>query len=131
MLPANPAFNRRVRPSSSIAALMSVHDDAAAAPDFAREPDREIAAAGRDVERLLAGSKARFRDREALPQPMQPARHHVVHEVVARCDRIENAAHAGLLLVPRHALVAEVGEAGGVFRIGGSHRRKYRLGDPR
>ena len=117
MLPASPAFRRRVRPSSSIAALMSVTTTRPRAPDAPREADGEIAAAGRDVERLLAGSKARLRDREALPQPMQPARHHVVHEVVARCDRIENAAHAGLLLVPRHALVAEVG--------GGRGRRRW------
>ena len=93
---------------------MSVTTTRPVRPDAPREPDREIAAAGRDVERLLAGPQTRLRDREALPQPVQPARHRVVHEVVARRDGVEHAAHAGLLLAPRHLLVAEVGEAVGI-----------------
>ena len=47
-------------------------------------------------------------DGEALPQPVQAARHEVVHHVVLAGDRVEHAAHAPRLLVRRNVLVAEV-----------------------
>src|SRR5690606_9358701 len=78
--------------------------------DPLREAEREVPAAGRDVERLLAGAQARLRDGEALPVPVQAERHHVVHQVVAGGDRVEDAAHLLLLPADRHALVAEIGE---------------------
>jgi hypothetical protein len=40
---------------------------------------------------------------------MRAAGHEVVHEVVVRRDRVENAAHAALFFVPRDTLEAEVG----------------------
>jgi hypothetical protein len=40
---------------------------------------------------------------------MRAAGHEVVHEVVIRRDRVEDAAHAALLVAPRDALEAEVG----------------------
>ena len=91
-----PAFNSRVAALSSIAALMSVTTTRPVRPTAARAR-REIAAAGGDVERLLARPQARLRDREALPQPVQAADISVVHQVVARGDGVEDAAHAGLL----------------------------------
>ena len=38
-------------------------------------------------------------DGEALPQPMQPGRHQVVHQVVLAGDGVEHAAHAPRLVV--------------------------------
>jgi hypothetical protein len=98
-------------------------DDAATCADALRETYGEIAAAGCDVERLLAGPKPRLRDRETLPEPVQTARHRVVHEVVARSDGVEHAADAGFLLAPRHLLVAEVGDSVVAFAwFVGTHR---------
>src|SRR5262249_28612346 len=77
------------------------------------------ARAARDVERALAGTQAGERQREFLPQPVRAARHEIVHEVVVARDGVENAADAALLLVPRDALVPEVGVAG---LLGVAHR---------
>src|SRR5690606_1391562 len=98
------------------------------AADPPGEAEREIAAARGDVERPLTRAQPRLRDREALPVPVKPERHHVVHQVVARRDRVEDAADSRLLLADRYALVAEVREPfpprrplGSVFVYGLDH----------
>ena len=57
---------------------------------------------------------------------MQPARHHVVHEVVARRDGVEHAAYAAFFLAPGDALVAEIGFARAVVVVAIRHGWKYR-----
>src|SRR5437763_5208671 len=58
--------------------------------------------------RALPRSEIGEREGEPLPQPMDPARHEVVHQVVAAGDRIEHAPHAAGFITPRYALKAEV-----------------------
>ena len=67
---------------------------APAGADLARKGLGQIAGAARDVEHLLAFAHARGQHHVGLPQAMQAAGHEVVHEVIARRDRIENLAHA-------------------------------------
>jgi len=80
--------------------------------------DRDVGAGGREAEGDVAGAARHIEDRFALagadaadegllPQPVLAARHHVVHEVVARGDAGEDAAHPPRLFFGRHVLMAE------------------------
>jgi hypothetical protein len=44
-----------------------------------------------------------------LPGPVQPARHQVVHEVVAPRDAVKNVVNPRLFVFKRHLLEAEMG----------------------
>ena len=55
---------------------------------------------------------------------MQAARHHVVHQVVARRDGIEDRAHGGGLFRPAHPAKAEIGQ---VFHADTHERANGRL----
>jgi hypothetical protein len=44
-----------------------------------------------------------------LPEPVQPRRHQVVHQVVTARDLVEDVVDLGLLLGKRHGLEAEMG----------------------
>ncbi len=57
----------------------------------------------------LAGTHARDRHRERLPQPVQAERHQVVHQVVALRHPVENFLDALRLFLFRHALETEMG----------------------
>ena len=90
---------------------VGVQHEAVAADAPAHQANQVAGAAG-EVEHALAGAQVQLSDGKALPEPMQPARHRVVHHVVALGDGIEDRAHAVLLLVLGHGLVAEVRGAG-------------------
>ena len=49
------------------------------------------------------------RDQRVLPGAVQPARHQVVHQVVAPRDRVEHVVDQRLLVVERHLAEAEMG----------------------
>ncbi len=103
-----PRSIRRSRPRASISRLMSVSTARPSLAHLAREAGAEVAGAGGDVERAMAGPKPGLGEREALPKPVQAARHQVVHQVVVAGDRVEYAAHARGLFRGRDFLVAEI-----------------------
>jgi hypothetical protein len=82
----------------------------------------DVAGTARDIEMLVGpgARRAQHRDQVRLPDPVQPTRHQVVHQVVAARDRAEHVVHLGLLLGKPHALVAEIG---GGFAVAGSDVR--------
>jgi hypothetical protein len=83
--------------------------DLAARPGPARQRQRQVAAAGGDIQHPLARAHARDRHGEGFPQPVQPQRHQVVHQVVAWRYQVEHPPHPRALVVLGNALVAEVG----------------------
>ena len=93
-------------------------DDEAARADRAGEGARQVAGAAGDVEDAVAGTHARDADRVGLPEAMQAERHQVVHDVVLRRDRVEDAAHPlGL------GLLVDGAEA----EVGVAHRAQWRV----
>ena len=52
-------------------------------------------------------------DERVLPSPVQPARHQVVHEVVAARHAVENVVDQRLLVVERHLPKSEMGVLAG------------------
>ena len=62
-----------------------------------------------DIECLLTGLEAGERERELLPQPVQAARHEVVHQVVLARHGIEHATHATRFVLPVDLFKAEIG----------------------
>jgi hypothetical protein len=68
-----------------------------------------------------------------LPQPVQPAAHEVVHDVVRIRDAVKNLPNLGFLLLPPHLLKSKVrrrlrrcsivGFTGGAFWIRSGARR--------
>ena len=67
-----------------------------------REQAREIAGAARHVQNPVARSHPAALHGQPFPQPVQAARHQVIHEIVARCHGIENAGYTPGLLVLRY-----------------------------
>ena len=61
-------------------------------------------------------------DQRVLPGAMQPARHQVVHQVVAPCHRVEDVVDQRLLVVERHLAEAEMG----VGRAWADHSARWR-----
>ncbi len=53
--------------------------------------------------------RAQHGDKRVLPQPVQSARHDVVHHVVLGGDGVEHIVDAALLLGQTHGLEAEMG----------------------
>ena len=76
----------------------------------ARVADRHVARAAGDVdeaERPLPARRVEDRDEVVLPQPVQAARHQVVHQVVALGDGGEDLVDEALALAFRHLAVSE------------------------
>ena len=65
-----------------------------------------------EIEDSTARFYAGLVDREALPYSVQTAGHQVVHDVVARRDRVENVFYKPRFLGYRYGLVAKVGFVG-------------------
>ena len=76
----------------------------------ARHPKRDVAGAAGDVQMSIRAMARRgdLGDQHVLPQPMQAARHQVVHQVVAAGDLVEDVVDQPLLGVQRDAAVAEL-----------------------
>ena len=79
--------------------------DARAAPG---DPECDVAGSTRHIENILAGTRLQARDEAVLPQPVHPARHEVVHQIVAASDRAEDLTDAMRLLFGADQLVAEI-----------------------
>ena len=103
----------RSRATSSMAALRSAITTLAAAIQLVDEPERDVAGAAGEVRKAHARARAQPFDQRRLPQPVQPARHQIVHQVVAGGDRIEHAADQPGVLVLAHPPEAEIGLARG------------------
>src|SRR6185295_11477533 len=73
-----------------------------------RHSKGDVAGAPGHVEDGLAGAWLHAIDEAILPQPVHPARHQVVHQVVAPRDRAEDGADAPRLLLGANELVAEI-----------------------
>src|SRR5829696_9552636 len=73
-----------------------------------REPKRDVARAARHVEDMLSGARLHSGDEAVLPEPVHPARHKVVHHVVAARDGAEDLADAARLLLGADQLLAEI-----------------------
>ena len=58
--------------------------------------------------RGVAAQKQNFHQ-TPLPHTVKPARHQIVHQVVARGNRVKNIAHKGLFLRGRHLPETEIG----------------------
>jgi hypothetical protein len=54
-------------------------------------------------------AEAKFGDEYVLPDPVQPARHDIVHQVVALGDLVEDIVDQTLLLVETNLGKAEIG----------------------
>ena len=67
----------------------------------AGEAEGDVAGAAGHVEDRLALARRHPADERVLPQPVQAARHQVVHQVVARGDAGEDAAHPPRLFLGR------------------------------
>ena len=81
----------------------------------ARVAHRHVAGAAGDVEQpkgAVAARRIELRDEVALPQPVQTARHQVVHQVVALGDRREHAVDEALALA-----LGDVAEAEARLRV--------------
>ena len=76
----------------------------------------QVATAGGQIQHLHAGAQGRLTHGEVLPEPMQTARHQVIHQVVAAGHRIEHATHPASLLGGIDLLVAKMG-----FLVGVGH----------
>ena len=72
----------------------------------------QITRTAREIEDSMARFYAGLVDREALPYAVQTAGHQVVHDVVARRDRVENVFYKPRFFGYRYGLVAEVGFVG-------------------
>ena len=98
------------------------HRRPCARPSRFQHPERNIACAARDIEQCERPVSARRIDgghQHVFPGPVQPARHHIVHQVVAPGDLVEDVIHQCLLFGQRHRLEAER-SVGGVLAI--AHR---------
>jgi hypothetical protein len=105
-----PASSSRSRPVRSMASLMSVWTTCRWRRP-SREGQREVAGAARRCRARAAGPHVRDQHGVRLPGAVQAQRHQVVHQVVARRDRIEDTAHALRLVALVDCLEAEVGGA--------------------
>lgn len=76
--------------------------------DLLGEGQGQVARAARDVQRPVAFLEIGHHHRIGLPGTVQTTRHQVVHDVVARSDRVEHAAHAAGLLALVHRLESEM-----------------------
>ena len=65
------------------------------------DADRQVAGAAGDIEHGPTGAPRRIEpaDHRIFPQPVQPARHQIVHQVVATGDLMENLVDERLLVV--------------------------------
>ena len=84
------------------------------APPRRDHAERDVAGAAGDVEqretaRLAALRRIDRRDQRVLPGAMQPARHQVVHQVVAPRHAVEHVVDQRLLVAERHLPEAEMG----------------------
>ena len=73
---------------------------------------RHVAGAAGEIEqreRPLALGRMHRRDQRVLPGAVQPARHQVVHQVVAAGDRMKHVVDHALLVGERHGFFAEMG----------------------
>ena len=100
---------------------VGVHDHAALA-DLLGEQPRHVAGAAGDVQHAVARLEVGHGQRVALPGAVQAHRHQVVHDVVARSDRVEHAAHAPSLGGLVDGLEAEMGGAHGDVLLNGGRR---------
>ncbi len=69
----------------------------------------QVACAAGDIQHPIARAHAGQFDGEALPQPMQAAGQHIVHQVVLGRYRVKDFGDFFRLLAFRHILEAEVG----------------------
>ena len=76
----------------------------------------QVSTAGGQIQHLHARAKGRLTHGEVLPEPVQTARHQVVHQVIAAGHRIEHATHPASLLGGIDLLVAKMG-----FLVGVGH----------
>ena len=80
--------------------------------DLFGESGSEVAGAAGDVERALAGTQSRERQRELLPEAMRAAGHEIVHQVVAARDLLEDLVDHALLVGEIDGPIAEMRFAG-------------------
>ena len=78
-----PSSSSRSRPTLEHRAVDIGEDHLAGLADALGEGARQVAAAAGDVEHPAAFPDAALFDGEVLPQPVQPGRHQIVHQVVA------------------------------------------------
>ncbi len=98
-------------------------DRAGIGPRRPHDAERDIAGATRHIEVMPGRGRARWHqpvDEVVLPEPMQPARHDVVHHVVAIGDAGEDLIDEALALVLGNRLETEIGGAAAVL-MGGGH----------
>jgi hypothetical protein len=72
-----------------------------------QEAKGDVAGAARHIEEFLARTRIRHIDQGILPEPVDAARHQVVHQVVARGHAFEHPAHHAGLFGRRDVLEAE------------------------
>src|SRR3546814_6072094 len=73
------------------------------------DAEGDIAGAAGDIQHADRAGGAEPVDHGGFPQPVDAARHQVVHQVVAAGDRFEDAADQPHLVAYRHAAEAEMG----------------------
>ena len=76
----------------------------------------QVSTAGGQIQHLHARAQGRLTHGEVLPEPVQTARHQVIHQVIAAGHRIEHATHPASLLGGIDLLVAKMG-----FLVGVGH----------
>ncbi len=95
--------------------------DARAGPAGLDHAERDVAGTAGEIEHgefLLGARRIDRGDQRVLPGPVQPARHQVVHQVVAPRHRMEHAIDHALLVGERHGLLAEMGLIARVLAAG-------------
>src|SRR5262249_38181874 len=88
------------------------NSDAGARAAGASDPESDVTSAAGEIEqrkRPLVFRRGYRPHQRVLPGAMQSARHQVVHQVIASGDRMKDVIDAPLLVLERHAFVAEMG----------------------
>ncbi len=88
--------------------LGQIEHGGVAAPGAFQEAERDVARAAGDIEQLLPGPRCQPIHHGVLPEPVDAAAHHVVHDVVSRGDGVEHAPHPIRLFVLGQRLIAEM-----------------------
>ena len=107
-----PAFARALAADGQHLGIDVADGDAHARPAGFHHAERHVAGAAGEIEQregAVAFGRIDRGHQRVLPGPVQPARHQVVHQVVAARDRMEHVVHQPLLVGQRHGLLAEMG----------------------
>ena len=106
------AFARALAADGEHVGIDVADGDARARAAGFHHAERHVAGAAGEIEQgegLLSFGRIDRGHQCILPGAVQPARHQVVHQVVAACHRMEHVVHQPLLVGQRHGLFAEMG----------------------